>query len=431
MIQKIINPPKSEWASLTERAGKSYDELHQAVMPIIQDVKKEGDAAVRRYIEKFDKVHIADFRVTKKEFDEADAHVSEELKKAIKVAKYNIAKFHIAQKEYVKKIETMEGVTCWRRSTPIAKVGLYIPSQSAPLFSTILMLGIPANMAGCEEIVLCSTPNQDGRIHPVILYTANLLNITNVFKCGGAQAIAAMAYGTETIPQVYKIFGPSNQYVTAAKQLVSEDGVAIDMTAGPSELLVIADETANPIFVAADLLSQAEHGPDSQVILASPSEELVDAVLIEVSKQLEELPRRDIARHSLAKSRAIVFKSNAEAMDFSNEYAPEHLIIATSSDEHMAEKVVNAGSVFLGNYSPESVGDYASGTNHTLPTEGFAKVFSGVSLDSFVKKITFQKLTTKGIQNIGETVQVMAEAEGLHAHKNAVTVRLNALKNGN
>ncbi len=431
MIQKIMYPPKSDWEALCARAGKSYEELHQVVMPIIQDVKKNGDAALRHYVEKFDKVRIEQFKVSEREFEEAEAQVSEELKKAIKVAKYNIAKFHIAQQEPVKKIETMEGVTCWRRSTPIAKVGLYIPSQSAPLFSTILMLGIPANMANCEEIVLCSTPNQDGTIHPVILYTANLLNIKNVFKCGGAQAIAAMAYGTESVPKVYKIFGPSNQYVTAAKQLVSEDGIAIDMTAGPSELLVIADDTASPVFVAADLLSQAEHGVDSQVVLATSSENLVEAVMQELYKQLDALPRRDIARASLSKSRIILFKNNMEAMEFSNEYAPEHLIISTANDEVVAERVVNAGSVFLGNYSPESVGDYASGTNHTLPTEGFARVFSGVSLDSFVKKITFQRLTPKGIQNIGNTVEVMAEAEGLQAHKNAVTVRLNALKNGN
>ena len=429
-MKKILNPPKSSWAQLSERAGKKYEDLYEAVRPILSAVKREGDAALRKYVQKFDNVWIDDFRVTQEEFEEANAFVSDELKKAIQIAKYNIAKFHIAQKESVKKIETMEGVSCWRRSTPIEKVGLYIPSQSAPLFSTILMLGIPANMAGCEDIVLCSTPNKDGTIHPVILYTAQLLNITKVYKAGGAQAIAAMAYGTESIPQVYKIFGPSNQYVTAAKQLVSEEGVAIDMTAGPSELLVIADETANPVFVAADLLSQAEHGKDSQVILAASSEGFVDQVLTEVQRQLRILPRQSIATQALEKSRAIVFNNNLEALEFSNVYAPEHLIISTSNDEALADRVINAGSVFLGPYSPESVGDYASGTNHTLPTEGFARTFSGVSLDSFVKKITFQKLSSKGIANIGNTVEIMAEAEGLQAHKNAVTVRLDALKNG-
>ncbi len=428
-MRKIVHPPKSSWTELCRRAGQQYADLYQAVTPILKQVKEEGDAALRRYVLRFDDVLIEEFKVKPKEFEEANAFVSTELKKAIQIAKYNIAKFHIAQKESIHKIETMEGVSCWRRSTPIEKVGLYIPSQSAPLFSTILMLGIPANMAGCEDIVLCSTPNKDGRIHPVLLYTAHLLNIKNVFKVGGAQAIAAMAYGTETVPKVYKIFGPSNQYVTAAKQLVAEDGLAIDMTAGPSELLVIADETSNPVFVAADLLSQAEHGTDSQVILATPSEQLVDEVLAEVRKQVEELPRKAIAKQSLEKSLAIVFQNNMEAMHFSNEYAPEHLIISTANDEILAEKVINAGSVFLGNYSPESVGDYASGTNHTLPTEGYAKSFSGVSLDSFVKKITFQKLTDRGIQNIGKTVELMAEAEGLHAHRNAVRVRLDALQN--
>lgn len=426
-MKKISNPPKDTWVSLSHRAGQDYADLHPVVMPILQAVKKEGDAALRRYVQQFDKVLIQDFKVSEAEFQEANALVSEELKKAIQTAKYNIAKFHNSQIEVIKKIETMEGVFCWRRSTPIAKVGLYIPSQSAPLFSTILMLGIPANMAGCEEIVLCTTPNTNGKVHPVILYTAHLLNIKNVFKCGGAQAIAAMAYGTESIPKVYKIFGPSNQYVTAAKQLVSEDGIAIDMTAGPSEVLVIADESANVTFVAADLLSQAEHGTNSQVVLATTSEVFADKVLAEVAKQLKQLPRKDIAVQSLDKSLVLVFNNTKEAMEFSNEYAPEHLIIATQDHEILAEKVVNAGSVFLGNYSPESVGDYASGTNHTLPTEGYAKTYSGVSLDSFVKKITFQKLSEKGIQSIGKTVETMAEAEGLHAHKNAVSVRLQSL----
>jgi histidinol dehydrogenase len=426
-MKKVLHPPKADWVKLSQRAGQTYTNLYPTVRPILKAVKEEGDAALRRYVQKFDRVLIDDFRVSPEEFREANAQVSEELKKAIQTAKYNIAKFHISQKEAIKKVETMEGVSCWRKSTPIAKIGLYIPSQSAPLFSTILMLGIPANMAGCEEIIMCSTPNIDGKINPVILYTANLLNIKKVFKCGGAQAIAAMAYGTETVPKVYKIFGPSNQYVTAAKQLVMEDGIAIDLTAGPSELLVIADETSNPVFVAADLLSQAEHGADSQVVLASPSERLVDEVLAEIQKQKEVQLRKEIIDKSLSKSVALVFQNSLEAVEFANEYAPEHLIIATANDEYLAEKIINAGSVFLGNYSPESAGDYASGTNHTLPTEGFAKVYSGVSLDSFVKKITFQKITPKGIQNLGKTVEIMAEAEGLFAHKNAITVRLEAL----
>lgn len=430
-MRKIKYPSRDSWLSLTRRvAQKSHEDLEKAVRPILQKVKQEGDHALREYVMKFDDVWIDQFKVSDAEFAAAEAAVSPELKEAIKKAKYNIAKFHIAQKETVKKIETSEGVLCWRRSTPIDSVGLYIPSQNAPLFSTILMLGIPANMAGCEQIVLCSTPNKDGKINPVILYTAHLLNITQVYKVGGAQAIAAMAYGTESIPKVHKIFGPSNQYVTAAKELVRNEGLAIDMTAGPSELLVIADDKANPVFLAADLLSQCEHGNDSQVILASSSEAIIDATLIEIEKQLEALPRKDFASSSLKNSLAILFNTNMEALQFSNEYAPEHLIISTDNPEILADRVMNAGSVFLGNYSPESAGDYASGTNHTLPTGGFAKSFSGVSLDSFVKKITFQKVSEAGIKNIGSTVEIMAEAEGLHAHKNAVTVRLNSLKNG-
>jgi histidinol dehydrogenase len=427
-MNKVIHPPKTDWAKFIKRGGQSYENLYQAVQPILQEVKREGDEAVRRYVEKFDKIYIENFQVTEDEFREANASVSDELKKAIQTAKYNIAKFHLEQKEHIKKIETMEGVICWRKSTAIQKVGLYIPSQNAPLFSTILMLGIPANMAGCEEIIMCSTPDKSGKINPVILYTAYLLNIRKVYKCGGAQAIGAMAYGTATIPKVDKIFGPSNQYVSAAKQLVAEEGVAIDMTAGPSEVLVIADETANATFVAADLLSQAEHGIDSQVILATPSEKFADSVWQEVERQVITQPRQEIIRKSLANSWLLVFKDSFEAMEFSNEYAPEHLIIATANDDYLAEKVINAGSVFLGNFSPESAGDYASGPNHTLPTEGYARTFSGVSLDSFVKKITFQKLSAKGIQNIGKTVEIMAEAEGLFAHKNAVTVRLEALQ---
>lgn len=430
-MQKIVHPTPNTWPELCRRAGKDYKDLFPAVIPILRDVRQEGDVALRRYVKKFDNVLVQEFQVREAEFREAQAYVSPELKKAIQTAKYNIAKFHLAQKESIQVIETMEGVSCWRRSTPIQKVGLYIPSQNAPLFSTILMLGIPANMAGCEEIIMCSTPNKDGKIHPALLYTANLLNIRKVYKVGGAQAIAAMAYGTETVPQVYKIFGPSNQYVSAAKQLVAEDGLAIDMIAGPSEVLIIADDSARPSFVAADLLSQAEHGTDSQVVLVSTSEAMVQMVLEEVTEQVSKLSRQKVALESLSKSRAILVRNLQEAIDFSNLYAPEHLIISTLQDDWVAEKVINAGSVFLGNYSPESVGDYASGTNHTLPTEGFARAFGGVSLDSFVKKITFQKLSPKGLLNIGPIVETMAQAEGLDAHKNAVTVRLNALRDGN
>lgn len=423
-MKKIKNPARKDWEKYIKRGGESYNNLYQSVLPILKDVKENGDKALKKYIEKFDKIKVSQFAVTKEEFAEAKNLVPEELKEAIKVAKYNIANFHIAQQEPIKKIESTQGVVCWRKNTPISRVGLYIPSQSAPMFSTILMLGIPANLAGCKEIVLCCTPHESGKIHPVLLYTADLLNIHSVYKCGGAQAIAAMAYGTESIPKVDKIFGPSNQYVTAAKQLVSEEGTAIDMTAGPSELLVIADETANPVFVAADLLSQAEHGASSQVVLCATSEKLADEVLKEIAQQIIAQPRKEIIEKALLHSHILLFDTTEEAMDFSNEYAPEHLIINTKDFEVLADKVVNAGSVFLGNFSPESAGDYASGPNHTLPTEGYARTFSGVSVDSFVKKITFQHLSEKGIKNLGKTVEIMAEAEGLFAHKNAVSLRL-------
>ncbi len=427
-MQKILYPAPNTWTQYTQRGGQSYRNLHEIVLPILQDIKQQGDNAVRHYIEKFDKVKIQDFKVSKKEFEDAQHLVSPALKEAIKTAKQNIVKFHLSQHEISKKIDTMEGVTCWRKSVAIERVGLYVPSQSAPMFSTILMLAIPANMAGCKEIVLCTSPQSDGTIHPALLYTAQLLHIENVFKCGGVQAIGAMAYGTESIPKVDKIFGPSNQYVTTAKQLVSEEGTAIDMPAGPSEVLVIADEQANAIFVASDLLSQAEHGASSQVILATNSEDFANKVLVELAIQTEIQPRKEVILQALAHSRILVFEDTTQAMDFSNAYAPEHLILHVEQPELLAEKVRNAGSVFLGAYSPESVGDYASGTNHTLPTEGFARAYSGVSLDSFVKKITFQKLSEKGIQNIGQTVEIMAEAEGFFAHKNAVTVRLDSLK---
>ncbi len=423
-MKKVKNPSQKDWHKYTQRGGESYNSLYQSVIPILKDVKEKGDIALRKYIEKFDKVKVEKFAVTKEEFAEAKNLVPEELKEAIKTAKYNIANFHIAQVETVKKIESTQGVVCWRKNTPISRVGLYIPSQSAPMFSTILMLGIPANLAGCKEIVLCCTPHESGKIHPVLLYTAELLNIHQVYKCGGAQAIAAMAYGTESIPKVDKIFGPSNQYVTAAKQLVSEEGTAIDMTAGPSELLIIADETATPAFVAADLLSQAEHGVSSQVVLCTTSEKLANEVLKEIEIQTLVQPRQDIIKQALSHSHILIFNDTMEAMNFSNEYAPEHLIINTKDYELLSEKVVNAGSVFLGNYSPESAGDYASGPNHTLPTEGYARTFSGVSVDSFVKKITFQHISQKGIQNLGKTVEIMAEAEGLLAHKNAISLRM-------
>jgi histidinol dehydrogenase len=426
-MQKILYPTSQSWAIYTQRGGQNYRNLHEIVLPILQDLKTQGDKALRHYVQKFDKVQIEDFRVSEAEFQEAQNLVHDDLKKAIQTAKYNIAKFHLEQHEHPKKVETMEGVSCWRKSVAIQRVGLYIPSQSAPMFSTILMLGIPANMAGCEKIILCTSPQSNGKIHPALLYTAQLLNIKNVFKCGGVQAIGAMAYGTESIPKVDKIFGPSNQYVTTAKQLVAEEGTAIDMPAGPSEVLVIADQNANAVFVASDLLSQAEHGESSQVILATNSEKFADEVLAQIEIQTQTQPRKEIILKALAHSRILVFENITEAMDFSNEYAPEHLILHVDNPEILADKVKNAGSVFLGAYSPESVGDYASGTNHTLPTEGFAKAYSGVSLDSFLKKITFQKISEKGLQNIGKTVETMAEAEGFFAHKNAVTVRLNFL----
>lgn len=426
-MKKILHPDKSTWTTLAERGGTSYEILENEVRPILKEVKKGGDTALRNFVKKFDNIDVQGLEVTKEEFEEANNFVSDELKKAIQQAKYNIAKFHITQKEAIKKVETTEGVVCWRKSTPISKIGIYIPSRSTPLYSTILMLGIPANMANCSEIILCSTPNYNGKIHPIILYTASLINIRKVYKVGGAQAIAAMAYGTESVPKVHKIFGPSNEYVTAAKQLVSEEGVAIDFTAGTSEILVIADQTANPRFVAADLLAQAEHGADSHVVVLTTSEEIADNVLKEIEIQIEDLPRKEYIVEALKNSMAIVFNNVMEAVNFSNVYAPEHLILAVDNPDIFADRITNAGSVFLGHFSPESVGDYASGPNHTLPTHGAARAFSGVSVDSFVKKITFQQISAKGLRNIGKTVEVMAEAEGLQGHKNAVSIRLEEL----
>jgi len=423
-MKTIKYPNRTTWKELLKRPAMNVDALESIVTSVLNDIKENGDAAVKKYTLQFDKVTVDNLLVTAQEFSEAAKNVSEELKVAIKLAKANIEKFHSAQKEEVKIIETIEGVKCWRKSVAIEKVGLYIPGGSAPLFSTILMLGVPAKIAGCREIILCTPPSSNGKVNPAILYAAQLVGISKVYKIGGVQAIAAMAYGTGSVPQVYKIFGPGNQYVTCAKQLINKQGVAIDMPAGPSEVAVLADETCVPEFVAADLLSQAEHGADSQVVLVSDNEKVIADVQVELQKQLKALPRFELAEKALNNSIAILVKNKDEAIDLLNEYAPEHLILACCDDEKLADKVINAGSVFLGNYSCESAGDYASGTNHTLPTNGYAKAYSGVSLDSFVKKITFQKLSKQGIQNIGNTIELMAEAEGLQAHKNAVTVRV-------
>jgi histidinol dehydrogenase len=398
--------------------------LEQTVGGILEEVKKGGDEAVRRWSLLFDKVAPALLEVSPAEIEGGVAAVGEELKAAIGLAGGQIEAFHRLQEQPVQVVETMSGVKCWRKSVAIEKVGLYIPGGTAPLFSTLLMLGIPARIAGCREIVLCSPPDPEGRLHPAILYAAQCVGVTKIYKAGGVQAIAAMAYGTETVPRVYKIFGPGNQYVTCAKQLVQKEGVAIDMPAGPSEVAVYADETANPVYVAADLLSQAEHGADSQVILVSPSADIVDLTLAAIDEQVERLPRQAIARKALDNSRAFVVRDAEQAMDLLNEYAPEHLILACDRPEPLAEGVINAGSVFLGHFSPESVGDYASGTNHVLPTNGYARAYSGVSLDSFVKKITFQQLSREGLEGIGAAVERMAEAEGLRAHANAVRVRM-------
>lgn len=427
-METIIYPTKESWKDILKRPTIDTTSLEAFVQSVLSDTKANGQKAVRKYTLQFDKIDLETILVTADEFSVAEKLVTEELKQAIQLAKNNIEKFHSAQKEEVNIIETMPGVTCWRKSIAIQKVGLYIPGGTAPLFSTILMLGVPAKLAGCSEIILCTPPDLNGNINPAILYTAQLVGINKVFKIGGVQAIGAMTYGTEVVPSVYKIFGPGNQYVTCAKQLVNKQGVAIDMPAGPSEVAILADDTCIPEFVAADLLSQAEHGSDSQVILVSTNEDVIKNIQSELEKQLDLLPRKEFATKALANSKAILLKTNEEAIELLNEYAPEHLIIACSDDETLAEKIINAGSVFLGNYSCESAGDYASGTNHTLPTNGYSKAYSGVSLDSFVKKITYQKLSKEGIKNIGPSIELMAEAEGLQAHKNAVTVRLNNLK---
>ncbi len=398
--------------------------LQQKVKSILDDVKQNGDNAVKNYTKQFDEINLDNFSVSTEEINEAAGLLSVELKTAIQTAANNIKTFHTAQLSQPEVVETMPGIKCWWKNIAIEKAGLYIPGGTAPLFSTILMLGIPAKLAGCSEIILCSPPGKKGKLHPAILFSAQSAGITKIFKIGGVQAIAAMAYGTQTVPQVYKIFGPGNQYVTCAKQLIQMDGIAIDMPAGPSEVCVLADETANPYFVAADLLSQAEHGIDSQVLLITTNEEIGTQVQEEIERQLDQLPRKEIAVKALENSKTILVENIDEAIALVNEYAPEHLIISCANDEAIAEKIINTGSVFLGNYSPESAGDYASGTNHTLPTNGYAKMYSGVSVDSFVKKTTFQKLTQQGLQQISKTVELMAEAEGLRAHARAVSLRL-------
>jgi len=426
---KLINyPDRSEWTELLKRPLLNTENLFDTVRGIIDRVRLEGDSAVLEMEAKFDQVELTSLTVTKEEMEEAELLVGEELKSAIRLAKQNIETFHAAQRFVGKKVETVPGVTCWQKAIAIDKVGLYIPGGTAPLFSTVLMLAVPAKIAGCKEIVLCTPPGRDGKIHPAILFAAQTAGVSRIFKAGGVQAIAAMAYGTESVSKVYKIFGPGNQYVTAAKQLVSLRDVAIDMPAGPSEVEVLADETANPMFVAADLLSQAEHGVDSQTILITTSESLQKAVLLEVNRQLAALPRKEIAEKSLANSKLILVRSIDEAIELTNEYAPEHLIIEAEDYLSVSERIVNAGSVFLGSLTPESAGDYASGTNHTLPTNGYAKAYSGVSLDSFIRKVTFQEIKSEGIRLIGPAIETMAANEHLDGHKNAITVRLKALE---
>ncbi len=418
-------PEKESWGGLLKRPAFETRQLDTLVREIIDDVRINGDEAVRKYTEKFDHVRVEDIRVSDEELRNAGNNVSSDLKDAIQLAIQNITRFHRAQKAAKEiRVETMRGVECWQRPVPISKVGLYIPGGTAPLFSTILMLAIPAKIAGCSDIILCSPPNRSGKLNDAILYAANAVGVDKVFKAGGVQAIAAMAYGTDSIPEVYKIFGPGNQYVTAAKQIVARDAVAIDMPAGPSEVAVLADENSDAAFVASDLLSQAEHGRDSQVVLFSTSEETINRVKEELSKQLRELPKQDIAKDSLKHSKIFLVANKEIMMEMVNAYAPEHLIISTQDADLLTEKVVNAGSVFIGEYTPESAGDYASGTNHTLPTHGWAKAYSGVNLDSYFKKITYQKISKEGLLRIGPEIEVMAQAEELMAHKEAVSVRL-------
>ncbi len=424
-------PSREDWQSVCTRPHIDNSSLRQLVKNVLDAIRQEGDEAVRRYEKEFDKVELADLQVSEAELAESDRLVSEELKSALRLAHQNISRFHSSQAFESHKVETCQGVTCWQKAVPVEKVGLYIPGGTAPLFSTVLMLATPARIAGCSEIVLCTPPNREGKVNPAILQAAKIAGVSKIFKIGGVQAIGAMAYGTESVPKVYKIFGPGNQFVVCAKQIVSVADVAIDMPAGPSEVEVVADASANPAFVAADLLSQAEHGVDSQVLLVTTSESLIEQVQAEIERQLALLPRKDIAMKSLGNSHIVLLRDMSEVMELTNEYAPEHLILAVEDAEQVAEQVRNAGSVFIGNYSCESAGDYASGTNHTLPTNGYAKAYSGVCLDSFMKKITFQRLTSEGILTIGPAVMEMAHNEQLDAHHNAMAVRLKAVKEEN
>lgn len=424
MSEILINPSKDKWLKIIKRPQSNYERLKDTVSVILKDIKENGDKAIKKYCLQIDGAELNDLKVTEQEIDKAISLVDDELKNAISIAKNNIEKFHLSQKEEIRKIETSKGILCWRKSIGIEKVGLYIPGGTAPLFSTLLMLGIPATIAGCKEIIVCTPSDANGKVNPVILYVAKLLGLKNIYKIGGVQAIGALAYGTESVPPVYKIFGPGNQYVTCAKQIISTEGIAIDMPAGPSEVAVYADESCNPSYVAADLLSQAEHGVDSQVLLIANSKLITDNVKKEIDSQMAFLSRKEIIEKALLNSLFIVMENTDEAFDLLKKYAPEHLIIASDNADELSEKIINAGSVFLGHYSSESAGDYASGTNHTLPTNGFAKAYSGVSVDSFVKKITFQKISKEGLLNIGKTVEVMATAEGLDAHKNAISIRL-------
>lgn len=426
-MKKYLNPPKKDWPSILERPTQTYQEIESTVESIFKEISQTGDQALKKYTEKFDSVLLEQIEVSKLEFDAASEQVSTSLKNAIAQAKNNIEAFHSAQQVVYKPIETTAGVLCWQEKRAIEKVGLYIPGGTAPLFSTILMLAVPAVLAGCKEIVLCTPCDKNGKIHPAILYTAELCGINKVYKLGGIQAIGAMTFGTETVPKTFKIFGPGNQFVTVAKQMAIKFGVAIDLPAGPSELLVYADETADPGFMAADLLSQAEHGTDSQVILVSTSKSVIERIEKEIGLQIEGLPRKEIAQCAIENSKLICCESEDEAIDLINEYAPEHLIVNVIDATKVLTRIMNAGSVFIGNYTPESAGDYASGTNHTLPTNGFAKNFSGVNLDSFQKTLSFQKISEIGICNIGESIELMAEAEGLFAHKNAVSLRLKSI----
>lgn len=426
-MNRITNPPISQWDKILKRPTQTIDDIEATVNEVFSEVQKKGDSALVKYTNLFDGITLESFEVAKVEINNSSNLITSELKEAIQLAKTNITSFHKAQKTKPVNVTTQEGVTCWQEKRPIEKVGLYIPGGSAPLFSTILMLAIPAKLAGCKEIILCTPPQEDGTINPAIIYTAQLCGVTKLYKVGGIQAIAAMTFGTETIPKVYKIFGPGNQFVTVAKQLSTRYNVSIDMPAGPSELLIFADETANPAFVASDLLSQAEHGADSQVILVSTVASLLDAVALEIEIQLDALPRKEVAKKAINNSKMILVESSEVALKLINKYAPEHFIVIAKDESFFIENIANAGSVFIGNYTPESAGDYASGTNHTLPTNGYAKQYSGVNLDSFLKSITFQKITKKGIQSIGNAIELMACAEGLQAHKNAVSLRLQEL----